>query len=217
MFGKEPRYKANEEDMKLVLHRFTGVILFQDPITKLIGKGTGILISQNLVLTVSHNIFNLKMGHEYVKILFFPGACGRLRKAYEIEQNFVPEEYKKQRRNNSVVNDYGLLKLKERIFGTDFIKLNEDISLVQKNTKIAIFGYPSSTYQQLSAENGNSFSVCQEGLIRDNAIVDILPDKFEVLHLMSTEGGMSGSAILAQCGDQWVVIGVHKGGKTLPY
>ena len=90
------------------IHRNTGALIFKSRYTETLGKGTAFLISPNLVLTAAHNLFNKETGEFYKKIKFYPGQCGVLEKAYEIENLYIPGQFFL---NPSVTYDYALLKL----------------------------------------------------------------------------------------------------------
>ena len=49
-----------------------------------INYGTGVLISPDLVLTVAHNILDMKTREDYYNIKFYPGQYGVLDKFYEV-------------------------------------------------------------------------------------------------------------------------------------
>ena len=50
----------NAKDMTKQLHKHIGALTWSDNRVNKLGKGTGILISVNLVLTCAHNIYDLK-------------------------------------------------------------------------------------------------------------------------------------------------------------
>ena len=48
------------------------------------GMGTGFMISKNLVLTAAHNFYLSKTRVSDKSIKIYPGACGELKKCYEV-------------------------------------------------------------------------------------------------------------------------------------
>ena len=106
--------------MHLPIHRHIGALTFKLKGKPDLGKGTGTLISPNLVFTVAHNIFHFITQQTYVDIKFYYRQCGTLEKYYEVDKYFFPEEFKK---NNKTGNDYAILKLKQKIKAEDFIPL----------------------------------------------------------------------------------------------
>ncbi len=63
--------------MKELLHINIGALIFKPPFGKP-GKGTGLLVSPNLVLTCAHNIVNFYSKQEYSDFKFYPGQSGPL-------------------------------------------------------------------------------------------------------------------------------------------
>ena len=109
-----------------------------------LGKGTGILISCNLVLTAAHNIYSHQNKILHQDFKFYPGQCGALAKYYEVEDLFFPGKFIW---NQAAINDYAILKLKEKVETDDFIEMSGSMDLKTKDSKIAIFGYPEDTYR----------------------------------------------------------------------
>ena len=65
------------------LHRHIGAIRFKCPTIPGIGKGSGLLISPNLVLTCGHNVYRRQTRQKHVQIKFYPGLNGPLKDEYE--------------------------------------------------------------------------------------------------------------------------------------
>jgi hypothetical protein len=64
-------------------HRLIGVLLFTVKGGG-IGRGTAVLISKNLIMTVAHNIYDRNYDCENTNFEFFPSACGAIIKCYKI-------------------------------------------------------------------------------------------------------------------------------------
>lgn len=95
--------------MSKQLHKHIGVILFRINQTSKMGRGTGILISPDLVLTCAHNIYNKFSGELHREIKFYHGQCGVMEKHCEIDDFFFPGKF---HLNPIISHDYALLKLK---------------------------------------------------------------------------------------------------------
>ena len=68
----------NNEEMKNPIHKLIGAFTFRSRKSDLLGKGTGTLISPDLVLTSAHNLYSWQTGEFYFDFKFYPGQCGPL-------------------------------------------------------------------------------------------------------------------------------------------
>ena len=129
-------------------HRLTGALICMKDGLK--NYGTGMLISNNLVLSCAHNIVNrqrkIKLDE---KILFYPGQQGPLQDYYEVENYYLPLEYGQYRKNFRQF-DYAILKLKRPVKENKFIELSGDLRGIEKAT-LSINGYPKIKYECLAA------------------------------------------------------------------
>jgi V8-like Glu-specific endopeptidase len=64
-----------EEFSNGVVHRSIGAMTYRN-MNKQLGTGSGVLISENLVLTTAHNIYDRDKGSKYTEFRFYPGAHG---------------------------------------------------------------------------------------------------------------------------------------------
>jgi V8-like Glu-specific endopeptidase len=90
-------YRVKEKEMKDIPHRLIGVLLCRAKTRGTLIKGTAFLISPDLVLTCSHNLYDKEYSEEYYNVRFYPGHFGVLNTktgGYEVESIFVPPEYK---------------------------------------------------------------------------------------------------------------------------
>ena len=103
--------------MKDRLHKFQVALVWrQDKFqASAVGRGSGLLISRNLVLTVAHNFYNKLQKVDDSLIEVYPGQFGSLKTPYGVEKVFIPEGYRKQPASSNIENDYALLKLKYKV------------------------------------------------------------------------------------------------------
>lgn len=74
-------------EMKQLCHRWIGALTFE--VSKgQVGKGSAILISNNLILTVVHNIYDRNYNATHTKFKFYLGVCGIIGKYYEVEEDW---------------------------------------------------------------------------------------------------------------------------------
>ena len=92
MFGTDVLYDVKEKEMKEQIHRFMVAIVWRKRISNSpkIGRGSGILISQNLVLTVAHNFYFDRDRVEDNCFELFVGQSGPMLRPYKIEAVFTP-------------------------------------------------------------------------------------------------------------------------------
>ena len=94
------------------MHRYIGAISFKDLGRKKVGKGSGILISPNLVLTAAHNLLFAKTKEKYADLVFYPGHSGILEGGVRIIDSYYPKEHEISQKP---CYDYALLKLEKDI------------------------------------------------------------------------------------------------------
>ena len=70
-----------------------------------------------------------------------------------------------------VIHDYALLKLKEKVPTSNFIKLSGSYDPNDKNS-LTICGYPSNQYR-IESIDGKKISVSQWGLTQKNKVLEI--------------------------------------------
>jgi V8-like Glu-specific endopeptidase len=152
----QPLYEVKPEEHTARLHKYIGAILANNKtMGKSIIKGSGILISPDLVLTCAHNVWFERGNQENYNIKFYPGLCGPLKSSpcYDCSVVFYPEEHKKDQKP---IYDYALLKLSQPILKKedDFLPLSPSITgdLRAANQKqLAIYGYPGEKYFQVDS------------------------------------------------------------------
>jgi hypothetical protein len=128
-----------EQEMDLDRHRHIGALFFSSKGADKPKRGTGILISPNLVLTAASNIYDCEGKEPYGDFKFYPKQCGKLGVPCEVENHWLPEEFSS---DSSTANNYGLLKLKECIESDTFVPLNKDPAKIKSRMIMALFGYP---------------------------------------------------------------------------
>ena len=93
MCGTDVLYEVKEDEMKEQMHRFMVAIVWKKRIynSPKVGRGSGILISPNLVLTVAHNFYFNKDRVEDNFFELYVGQCGKMLRPYKIEAVFTPK------------------------------------------------------------------------------------------------------------------------------
>ena len=98
-----------DSNMKKKLHKDIGIVTFGHDENGEEGRGTGVLISDDLVLTFVDNVFDKKKGKKYGNIKFHLKVCGELGKGVSVENVFIPEEKRYMK------NECALLKLTQKL------------------------------------------------------------------------------------------------------
>jgi hypothetical protein len=71
--------------MEQLLHRNIAALLWRDPKYHKIGRGSGMFISKNLLLTSAHNFFNKTQKVPLELFEIYPKQCGKISKCYKIQ------------------------------------------------------------------------------------------------------------------------------------
>lgn len=111
--------------MKKIPHQLIGMISFEKESGEK-GRGTGILLSSNLVLTAGHHIYDRKSQEKWKNLSFNPGfSSENPQKLYNIEKVYVNDQFFF---NQGASFDYGLLKLSSKVPIADFVPIKADSS-----------------------------------------------------------------------------------------
>ena len=137
--------KVSIKKMGNAIHKNNVALLWRS--NHKVGRGSGLLISRNLVLTCAHNFYH--NGQRVADGLFsvYPGLCGRVGEGYKIEACFIPEIYPKTR---TVEFDYALVKLTKMVPADSFLPLSADFQ--DESHRLAIYGYPEIAYSNAGEE-----------------------------------------------------------------
>lgn len=141
-------YKVTEEEMNSRLHKNVVALIWRQKKYNMdqIGRGSGLLISKNLVLTSAHNFYNNLERVEISSVEIYPGQYGPLLRPYKVDQVYIPNEYHELKKTkHEAYFDYALVKLTESVDGSDFISLKPDV--INKRQTLSIFGYPAIKYE----------------------------------------------------------------------
>ena len=138
--GTQKLYKVKKTEMNLRLHKFQTAIIRREKGN--IVRGSGNLISPNLVLTCAHNFWSNMQIVDANYFEIYVGQCGNLEKPYRVEKIFVPQGFIENPPAQRAKCDYALIKLKEKVFMNDFIPLSWNYREKIHTCKLAIFGYP---------------------------------------------------------------------------
>ena len=111
-----------------------------------VGRGSGLLISRDLVLTAAHNFYYEFLGKMHQvdinRVNLYPGQCGQLSNPYKIKEVYIPKEYQQ---TQNTFYDYALVRLAKR-YQTDsqeqFLPLSYNFRDEVDSAKLAIYGYP---------------------------------------------------------------------------
>ena len=128
--------KVSIKNMGNVIHKNNVALLWRGTKHQ-IGRGSGLLISRNLVLTCAHNFYNHGLRVDNGLFSVYPGLCGKVGEGYKIEACYIPEMYPKTR---TVDFDYALVKLSKMVPSDSFLPLSANFK--DESQRLAIYGYP---------------------------------------------------------------------------
>ena len=111
-----------------------------------------------------------------------------------------------------VTHDYALLKLKEPVAGAkDFAPLSESIGQINQK-ELIILGYPAKDNYKPTTLQRKNFNVDQFGAAETGKVKEVLLEKGEIKHKISTLPGQSGAPIILDDQGKFKIVGIHKGG-----
>ena len=77
--------------MEQAIHKNIAVVLWMHK--NVVGRGSGLLISRNLILTCAHNFFYRNQMVDLSFYSIYPGQSGKLVDPYSIESVYIPKEF----------------------------------------------------------------------------------------------------------------------------
>ena len=143
---------------------------------------------------------------------FYPGQCGLLDEYFEVEKFYFPREFKDRKIPKY---DYAILKLTRSVKTDNFLPLGTNITELQ-TAKLMIYGYPvqPNNYTPID-EKGSNWKAYQFGLTKEKLVKEVKKERSEIIHLISTRPGQSGTPIiLVDRKGNFRIVGIHKGGFT---
>ena len=170
------------------------------------------LISPDLILTAAHCVYSKnKPGYAKYDFRFYHGQHGLLERYYEIDDFYVPKKYNKKR---ATVNDYAILKLKEKVETDDFIPLSGNMHEITNDVNVTISGYPGEAFQSASISGGKKKIATQLGITKAGKILNVKKSRGELIHRISSKRGHSGAPIILEDKNKHLkIVGVHFGNK----
>ena len=82
MCSQDVLYKVTKKDMSNRLHKLHVAIVWRSPTSNITGRGTGLMISRDLVLTTAHNFYHESNRVDNSLIKIYPSQHGKLGKHY---------------------------------------------------------------------------------------------------------------------------------------
>ena len=153
MLDGQKLLKVGQNEIKFsISHRSIGAFTFKDPYGKT-GKGSGILISKNLVFTAAHNLVCKLTNKKHTDFRFYLAPNGIVEQYFKIESYRYPNEFTNAESGKSSIYDYGLVFLKEseikikhttfcELFLTCFECIGKNGQRHISDLQLQIYGYP---------------------------------------------------------------------------
>ena len=164
--------------------------------------GTGVLVSDKLVLTAGHNFISDRGEAEASSITFTAGLNydGSNKGVANATKYFIPEEWVNDRNK---AYDWALFELDKSLGNVaGYVELKIEPLLI--NDYIEIYGYPRDS-KELSGNTKYPNQIAGYGQIMRETDLKIYYDA-------DTEEGMSGAPIMRPNGNSTVCIGIHTNG-----
>lgn len=194
ILGQNDLMSVSYLEYGLSVSRSIGRILIRNNSKRLVGYGTGFMVSPSLLLTNNHVLSNAQQaGFSLVEFNYQSGVGGQMLQSYTYELDpatfFLTDK----------LLDFSLVAVKDSSSGKPLLETFGWNRLIEEEGKailgeyVNIIQHPSGQPKQLA--------------LRENRLVDIFDD---FLHYQTdTAPGSSGSPVF---NDQWEVVGLHHSG-----
>ncbi|NEU83371.1 endonuclease [Nostoc sp. UIC 10630] len=194
ILGQNDLMSVSYLEYGLSVSRSIGRILIRNNSNRLVGYGTGFMVSPRLLLTNNHVLSNAQQaGFSLIEFNYQSGVGGQMLQSYTYELDpatfFLTDK----------LLDFSLVAVKDNSSGQPLLatfgwnRLIEEEGKVILGEYVNIIQHPSGQPKQLA--------------LRENRLVDLFDD---FLHYKTdTAPGSSGSPVF---NDQWEVVGLHHSG-----
>ena len=96
--------------MTKVPHKHVVAIIWRNHENE-VGRGSGVLVSGNVVITCAHNLYHRTVPVHESWLEIYVAPWGELGKFYKVEKYYVNNRFGECSKENSILYEYALIKL----------------------------------------------------------------------------------------------------------